>query len=359
MAKAIKKVKKIFVSHASKDKVITELFQDLILHGGLSVPITEIFNSTTNGTKIESGDDWREAIKENLNSAMIIFLIITPNYKESEVCLNEMGAAWMSEAKVIPLIVPPINYKTVGVLQEPKQIEKLLSDQSLDVIRDLVQTKLEIDPNLIKSARWTTKKKEFIDKVTKYINKNKFAIPMDRELFDANHDDNKKLKKKNKLLIKKNAELEKIIAELKLVKDKDSVKMIINKNFEQTVYQEFEELIKQVKENLSSFPAIIVSLIYKTYTGKVTRINTDGYEDDVRKAIANDYIYEDEDLDANFEDTKKMRNLCNALDNLRDFLLVDENITEIYEEFDDNYECDLIWDNKAFWEDVLGETIII
>ena len=40
--------------------------------------------------------------------------LITPNYKESEVCLCEMGAAWVTSSKVFPFIVDPISYSDVG-----------------------------------------------------------------------------------------------------------------------------------------------------------------------------------------------------------------------------------------------------
>lgn len=45
---------------------------------------------------------------KNLLNAKIIILIITPNYKESEMCLAEIGVAWTSGKHVIPVIVPPI-----------------------------------------------------------------------------------------------------------------------------------------------------------------------------------------------------------------------------------------------------------
>ena len=108
--------RKIFISHAIKDKEIADAFVDVILHGALSVSIDEIFCVSTDGTKIKSGDDWRNSIRENIFSAKINFLLISPNYKESEVCMNEMGAAWMTDAIVLPLIIDPINYKTVGVI---------------------------------------------------------------------------------------------------------------------------------------------------------------------------------------------------------------------------------------------------
>ena len=120
--------KEIFVSHATKDEVLVNAFVDIILSNGLNIPINKIFCVSTEGSKIESGEKWRDSIKEGLESAKLNFLIITPNYKESEVCLNEMGAAWLSNALVVPLIVEPINYKTVGVIHEPTQIEKLLNE---------------------------------------------------------------------------------------------------------------------------------------------------------------------------------------------------------------------------------------
>src|SRR5258708_5696379 len=118
-------LKKIFISHASKDASIMKAFIDEILVGALAVKLNDIFCTTTDGTKILSGDDWRNSIREALIASKITFLIITPNYKESEVSLCEMGAAWVCSGVVIPLIVEPINFTTVGIIQQPKQVEKL------------------------------------------------------------------------------------------------------------------------------------------------------------------------------------------------------------------------------------------
>lgn len=160
---------KIFVSHATKDEEIAKAFVDLILQGGLSVPINEIYCISADGTKIKSGDDWRNSIMSAIRIVKINFLLITPSYKNSEVCLNEMGAAWISDAKVIPLIIEPITYKTVGIIQEPNQIEKLLDELSLDRIKDIIQEKLHIDNSQLKSDRWTAKKREFLKIINNYL----------------------------------------------------------------------------------------------------------------------------------------------------------------------------------------------
>jgi hypothetical protein len=88
-------MERIFLSHASKDKEIIQGFMDEILIGALSIKLGDIFCTTTDGTKIKSGEDWRNEIRAHLVEAKITFLFITPNYKESEICLNEMGAAWV------------------------------------------------------------------------------------------------------------------------------------------------------------------------------------------------------------------------------------------------------------------------
>ena len=46
---------------------------------------------------------------------------ISSNYKESEVCLNEMGAAWVLDVPVIPFILEPVTYNTVGFIHSTDQ----------------------------------------------------------------------------------------------------------------------------------------------------------------------------------------------------------------------------------------------
>lgn len=54
---------------------------------------------------------------------MNVFIqFISVNYKESEVCLNEMGAAWykLSKKKIITLLIPPANYNEIGFINTNK-----------------------------------------------------------------------------------------------------------------------------------------------------------------------------------------------------------------------------------------------
>lgn len=346
---------KIFISHASKDKEIVDAFIDVILHGALSVPITNIFCVSTDGTKIQSGEDWRKSIASSLLSAKINFLIITPNYKESEVCLNEMGAAWVTSALVLPLIVDPINFKTVGIIQQPKQIEKLLDETSLDRIRDVVQERLEIPWILIKSDRWTTKKKEFLVRVNRHIKSNPFETPMDRVAF------NELIKQKAELetaitnLVEEKTDLEGLIKDLKKAKDKNEVDAIIKKRNPSTQFHDFEELCKVVNKLLGRNNRIINGIIFKSYTGKDVTIRWEGSQDELDEAFANDYI--NSELEILWDATKEMKEIENALEKVRRFLSSSSLNNDFFQEYEDNYNAPLDINNKKFWEEVFEASV--
>lgn len=341
--------KSIFISHASKDKEIVDAFIDLILHGALSVPIDKIFCVSTDGTKIKSGTDWRDSINQSLLSAKVNFLIITPNYKESEVCLNEMGAAWVTSATVLPLIVEPINYKTVGIIQEPKQIEKLLDEKSLDRIKDIIQEKLKISPALVKSDRWTVKKKEFLIKVKKYIESNPFEVPIDRELFNKLLIENKELEKTIDSLIREKSELESLIDELKKAKDKSEFDKIIKNRKPSSQFQEFMELCSVVKKRLYKNSSIINGIIFKSYSGKEITIKWEQNKEKIDEAYANDYI--DDDLTVKWGETLEMKRIGDALDKVQTFLNSDLD-EAFYVSYEENFNAPLKMSNKLFWEQV-------
>lgn len=340
----------IFISHSSKDKEIVNDFIDLILQAGLSVPIDEIFCTTIDGTKIKSGEDWRNSIQSALKFAKINLLFISPNYKESEVCLNEMGASWVTSKIVFPLMIEPINYSTVGIIQQPKQIEKLLDETSLDRIRDSIQEELNIPDKLIKSDRWTTKKSEFIYKIENYLEDKSFKKPIDRKTFDDLIEKNSNLESSIKNLIKEKGKLEKMIAELKLAKDKADIKKIERKYSDTSEFEEFQQLCKKANNLLSDFQPIIRGIIFKRYSGKEITINWEPYRDDIDYANANDFI--DSNMDADFDSTREMQKVAQSLCDLENFLK-SELSEDFYELYNENFDSNLSLSNIGFWEEVI------
>lgn len=352
----MKETKEIFISHSGKDKKIVDDFIDLLLIGALGIQIDKIFCTSTDGMKIKSGADWRDSIMGALQQAKVNFLIISPNYKESEVCMNEMGAGWVTSAEVIPLIIEPINYKTVGVIQEPIQIEKLLDEKSLDRIKDILQEQLEIPNSLIKSDRWTAKKKEFVLKTKKYLKENPFREPLDREEFNSLIKEKEELETTLTKLIEEKSELEDLVEDLKKAKDKNEVLEIVKKHSDTTEFEEFQELCQNVEYHLDDFQPIIRGIIFKAFSGKEITINWEPYREDIDFANANDYI--DGYMDADFESTQEMKKVSKALYQLEHFIN-SELAEDFYELYKENYKSKLSLSNMGFWEEVIDVKILI
>lgn len=109
---------KIFISHSSKDIVYVKSFIENILQLGLDIPSERVFCSSMEGHGVKSGQYIPDRLKEEINNSTLALLFISKNYKSSEICLNEVGAAWATLEKetVIPLLLPGIDFSEIGFL---------------------------------------------------------------------------------------------------------------------------------------------------------------------------------------------------------------------------------------------------
>ena len=127
--------KKIFISHSSKDKDIVDAFVTLLCMGGVFSP-NDIFCTSFVGGKIKNGDDLRAHIQSNVNFADFAILLISPNYKQSAVCLNEMGAVWAFNKQVKTYVLPGLQESEVGWLIDTKAAEKINDPVALAALYD-------------------------------------------------------------------------------------------------------------------------------------------------------------------------------------------------------------------------------
>ncbi|WP_456010609.1 toll/interleukin-1 receptor domain-containing protein [Clostridium butyricum] len=163
--------KKIFISHSTQDKDIVNSFMENVLIGALGINYDNIFNTSGCGTGIESGEDWRQSIRKNLESSDLIIEFISLSYKQSEICQNEFGAAEFMNKKVIPIIIPPLDFNNAGVLAGVKQLTMVNSDDGLDEIKDNIVNIVGLDASKLKTQRWNSKKKLFLNDVEYILHK--------------------------------------------------------------------------------------------------------------------------------------------------------------------------------------------
>lgn len=343
---------KVFISHSSRDAAIVKHLVDDVLIGSLQIKIGEIKCTSVEGSKINSGKDWRSEILKYIGRAKITLLILTTNYKASEMCLNEMGAAYALPNEVIPVIIDPLNFDNAGVLSEVKQLEILNEESNLDKIYDRIKEILDIPRDELKVERWNSKKRDFIGKVNKYVKDNPFPYPRsDKEItnimrenvalnskYDLLHKDYEKLKASNKELIK--------------LKNKEEVDEVLIKE-EASKCEALNELIDEVESDMDRFSRAIKKIIFSEYTKKKLPIDWMGDEEDLQLANAKKYIdiWED-DIKIDWDETKEMHKLKGSLDNLSKFIT--ESLTyELAEQYETDNYAPLDLENYTFWEKIL------
>lgn len=108
------KPKKIFISHASKDKKFTHAL--ILLLNTLGFGEDDIFCSSEPGYWIRKGDFFR-VIKEQFeqNDLYVIF-IQSPRFYASSVSLNEMGAAWALHSEYYSFLTKDMEYEQMSAV---------------------------------------------------------------------------------------------------------------------------------------------------------------------------------------------------------------------------------------------------
>lgn len=108
------KPKKIFISHASKDKKFTHAL--ILLLNTLGFGEDDIFCSSEPGYWIKKGDFFR-VIKEQFeqNDLYVIF-VQSPRFYASSVSLNEMGAAWALHSEYYSFLTKDMEYDQMNAV---------------------------------------------------------------------------------------------------------------------------------------------------------------------------------------------------------------------------------------------------
>lgn len=149
---------KVFISHSSKDKDVVNLFKDIILKSGIGLTDKDIFYTSSPETGVPIGENIPQYIKDNLKECNFVFLMISDNYKKSEVCLNEMGAAMVLGNKYIPILLYNYKFDKVGWLIDRNLCIRIDDEERLDEIRDLFAK----NATLTSTNVWNRSRNDFI-----------------------------------------------------------------------------------------------------------------------------------------------------------------------------------------------------
>jgi len=135
--------KKIFISHAKKDKGIAEKLIDRLILPNFNVDKDkDIFFTSNRNTGIRSSLNWHNEIKNSIKVCKIFMVIITKDFRKSEMCLGEVGAAWVLDKSIHPLVVPPVQLNDFNDVIAVTQAEDLSIKDSIFSLVDSIEKDL-------------------------------------------------------------------------------------------------------------------------------------------------------------------------------------------------------------------------
>lgn len=172
----------IFISHSSKDALISNALSEFLIHIG--IPESRILCSSKPGTHIRTSEPLYPALRDALNRKNVLFLmLLSDNYYDSVVCLNEMGAAWANGHESFLFVLPGFSFENIkGVVKENEPVGISLAsindmtNQRFSDFKEKLKKKFKIKEN---AELWERERESFYQKVRQYEHSCLNTIPMD------------------------------------------------------------------------------------------------------------------------------------------------------------------------------------
>ncbi len=159
---------KIFISHASSDKVYVQEIVSLLDDMGLTDE--HIFCSSIPGYDIPVGKTiFQYLLEQFYEYDLHVIFVHSKNYYMSPVCLNEMGAAWALKSKYTSILLPSFGFSEMkGVVNSSDIAIKLDNedDEVKDKLNELYdQLVEEFELKKKRAIIWEKKRDTFIEKI--------------------------------------------------------------------------------------------------------------------------------------------------------------------------------------------------
>lgn len=197
------KPKKLFISHAGKDKEYVTALVDLLISLGLTEK--EVVCSSVPGFGIEYGADIYDWLRNQfIEYDLHVLFILSHNYYNSAACLNEMGAAWIIQNKSNFMLLPHFDYPEIDGAVNPRQMgmkfdgnEIELKHRLWEFVDGLVK---EFDLHELTISRWERIRDPFLRRISEIQLSQEESVANDAEIeMMINLDP--KLKKQNQISI--------------------------------------------------------------------------------------------------------------------------------------------------------------
>lgn len=343
--------KSVFISHAVKNKELADQLVDL-LETGVGISDSEIFCSSLEGLGIPSGVNFVEFIKEKILNPKVVILLISQDYIQSQFCLAELGATWALSHKVVPILVPPLEYKDIKAVLTGIQLVRVNDRDGLNQMQSDLLEHLSISGKPF--ARWESKRNKFIKSIAGLL------VESASDSISKTQWDDLKKKYDDALgeIESMESELEskeELIKKLKKAKDATEVESIVASGLSEI--EQFEELANRAGVALESLPEIVREAIYKHYRGDelpYPEFGEDYKGQLISEAVESDYLADTGTGLALVEDDPGISDALSKLFALEKFIdTVEYESEEFCKYYENNYDHRLNFKSKRFWDEHL------
>lgn len=115
---------RVFVNHAAFDQELADLVVRA-LSRALRLPPSTIFCSSLDRHGIPTGQDFVSHIRQQLDHTRVVVPLVTPAYLDSQFCMWELGAAWVREVPVHPMVETSLSFDELPVLLRARQVRRI------------------------------------------------------------------------------------------------------------------------------------------------------------------------------------------------------------------------------------------
>ena len=153
----------VFISHSSKDKDFVDALVNLLEEIGLDE--NTLFCSSVSDYGVPLGENIFNYLKAQFQEHEIFVIFVhTPNYYQSPICLNEMGAAWILHADCCSFLSKNMKFEDMKAVVNSDtvciKVDNSDAAARLNELKDRLESifgKTELSPN-----KWERKRNMFL-----------------------------------------------------------------------------------------------------------------------------------------------------------------------------------------------------
>ena len=338
---------KIFVSHASADRLLVDPFVDDVIRSGSEVNRQNLIYTSGTDTRIPSGTNLNAYVQNNVGTADLIIAVISPNFRASAYCMAELGAAWVQAGTLFPIGIPGYSYGDVDGVLEGLLVRNIDDDVTLDELHDAI---CRVTGARIDALTWGKYRVKWLASVASYTAR----LPV-VETYTAADMDRARLKLEGTQAALRDSEekcrvLQGQLQEMAAIRVAADVEAVLLPADEE---ERFEALREKASDLLGKLPGVVGDAMFFDWTGPGMGRPTDQWEAiDFDRAVSDGYLAENgNELISPNRDSLRVENAYNAVEDLGSFL--DETSSEFGAWFRRKYDMSPDLRKKVIWRALL------